>query len=79
MTVCEERKGFRTCFIKYDHGKKVIIDESNLSFLGRRCFLDLFFRSKVKTFRWIRDWARLCHPGSDVLCGMREPCHGGAS
>ena len=22
MELCEERKGFRTCFIKYDHGKK---------------------------------------------------------
>lgn len=21
MELCEERKGFRTCFIKYDHGK----------------------------------------------------------
>ena len=30
MTLCEERKGFRTCFLKYDNGKTVKYPVLNL-------------------------------------------------
>ena len=69
MELCEERKGFRTCFIKYDHGKKTYYWWIKVVCLFHNFYYVTIYpvsNSKEKLFRWICNWTRLCHPGTVV-------------